>query len=121
MFASVNTSVPVPTAVRVTCAGSNGTALNAGPCVTYQVPEYVLPTPRVAVIDSHHALPDVSYVNQVTKRTSPCCAMLRPHPDSELAGAFHHMPSYCAGATGNPLLAASTDAYVSSMPLPHVL
>src|SRR5512143_5893 len=36
--ASVKVSVPDPTAVRVTLAGSNGTASNAGPWVWYSVP-----------------------------------------------------------------------------------
>ena len=45
-----------------------------------------------AVIDMYQALPFASWVNHVAKITSPWCAKLMPHPASDPAGAFHHIP-----------------------------
>src|SRR5512135_235828 len=57
---SLNVNVAVPTAVRVTCAGSNGTALNAGPVVRYSVPVNTPALLAVAVTDSHSGVPSTS-------------------------------------------------------------
>ena len=56
--ASVNVSVPVPTAAGVPAA--NELAPYDDPVVLYSVPVNVLPGPPSAVITSHHALPAVS-------------------------------------------------------------
>src|SRR5690242_17948453 len=90
---SLNVSVPDPTTFLVTFAGSNGWLLNGGPCVSYSVPLNTFVAVRSAVIDSHHARPFPSYVNQVAKMMSPWCARLMPQPDSMPAGDFHHSPS----------------------------
>ena len=55
MFASVNDSVPVPTGVATTAAGSNGIVENGGPRVEYNVPAYVPSAILFAVIASHVA------------------------------------------------------------------
>ena len=58
----------------------------------YSVPAKEFGPFGVAVIDRYHALPLASWVNQVAKITSPWCAKLMPHPASDPAGAFHHIP-----------------------------
>jgi hypothetical protein len=50
----------VPTGVATTRAGSNGSALNAGPVVRYNVPVYVAGAERFVVADSHSGVPSVS-------------------------------------------------------------
>src|SRR5512140_1218159 len=108
--------------LRVTCAGSNGTALKGGPRVATICPEYrsAFGPLRPADIDSHHALPVASYVNHVAKIDAPWCAKLMPQPDSEPAGAFHQRPCACTLVAAVPLTAATTAAPASMMPAPHV-
>src|SRR3954463_5445797 len=97
----LNVTVALPTAVRWTCDGLNGTALKAGPVVRSSSPENVLAAVRRPFdITSQSGEPSMSYVNQVAKTTSPCCAKLMPHPDSLAPGEAHHSPCTFTPATG---------------------
>src|SRR6266567_2119681 len=95
-LASLNVSVPMPTLDAVIPpglpCGGKGTASKAGPVASKSVPENVFAPALFAVITSHQPLPARSYVNHEAKMTSPWCAKLIPHPDSDSAGALYHRP-----------------------------
>src|SRR5690606_31717295 len=80
-----------PASTPETREGCQAGAWNGGPVVRWSAPSYT-PWPVRATFDptSHSPRPSGPYVNQVTKRISPWCAMFRPHPDSDPAGDAHH-------------------------------
>src|SRR6185437_2834273 len=60
LLPSLNENVAVPTGVRTTLAGSNGTASNAGPVVRKSVPMKTPGAVLVAVTESHSGDPSRS-------------------------------------------------------------